>query len=174
MGTTPIYGFPYPDPSDLVANYPALGQQLAEDIETELSSAAGVLQVVRNTDSTARTTTSTSFTDVTGMTVTITPEKATSFILLIAVFQSRTTDTVGDAHYIISDSANNSLVGTFGFIDFGSTTGGTPISLFAYPAATNTSARTYKLRFKVAGAGTTASVVNDTLTGQMYAIEVAG
>jgi hypothetical protein len=33
-GSTPIYGFPYPDPSDLVANYPALGQDLAEDIET--------------------------------------------------------------------------------------------------------------------------------------------
>ena len=37
MGTTPIYGFPYPDPSDLVANYPALGQQLAEDVETEIA-----------------------------------------------------------------------------------------------------------------------------------------
>jgi hypothetical protein len=37
MGTTPIYGFPYPDPSDLVANYPALGQDLAEDVETVIS-----------------------------------------------------------------------------------------------------------------------------------------
>ena len=33
-GATPIYAFPYPEPSDLVANYPALGQDLAEDIET--------------------------------------------------------------------------------------------------------------------------------------------
>lgn len=33
-GSTPIYGFPYPEPSDLVANYPALGQELAEDVET--------------------------------------------------------------------------------------------------------------------------------------------
>jgi hypothetical protein len=41
MGTTPIYGFPYPDPSDLVANYPALGQQLAEDVETEISAIPG-------------------------------------------------------------------------------------------------------------------------------------
>ncbi len=32
-GSTPIYGFPYPESSDLVANYPALGQDLAEDIE---------------------------------------------------------------------------------------------------------------------------------------------
>jgi hypothetical protein len=42
MGTTPIYGFPYPDPSDLVANYPALGQQLAEDIEDVLPTVGGL------------------------------------------------------------------------------------------------------------------------------------
>ena len=39
-GTTPIYGFPYPESSDLVANYPALGQNLAEDVETELAAQA--------------------------------------------------------------------------------------------------------------------------------------
>lgn len=33
-GTTPVYGFPYPEPTDLVADYPALGQDLAEDVET--------------------------------------------------------------------------------------------------------------------------------------------
>jgi hypothetical protein len=42
MGTTPIYGFPYPDPSDLVANYPALGQELAEDIEAVLPTLGGM------------------------------------------------------------------------------------------------------------------------------------
>ena len=36
-GSTPIYGFRYPDPSDLVANYPALGQELAQDMETVLT-----------------------------------------------------------------------------------------------------------------------------------------
>jgi len=35
-GTTPVYGFPYPEPTDLVADYPSLGQQLAEDIEAVL------------------------------------------------------------------------------------------------------------------------------------------
>jgi hypothetical protein len=45
MGTTPIYGFPYPDPSDLVANYPALGQQLAEDIEDVLPTLGGLTPV---------------------------------------------------------------------------------------------------------------------------------
>ena len=42
MGNTPIYGFPYPDPSDLVANYPAMGQELAEDIEAVLPTIGGL------------------------------------------------------------------------------------------------------------------------------------
>jgi hypothetical protein len=41
-GTTPVYGFPYPEPTDLVADYPALGQQLAEDIEDVLPTLGGV------------------------------------------------------------------------------------------------------------------------------------
>lgn len=41
-GSTPIYGFPYPEPSDLVANYPALGQDLAEDIEAVLPTIGGL------------------------------------------------------------------------------------------------------------------------------------
>jgi hypothetical protein len=36
-GSTPIYGFPYPESSDLVANYPALGQDLAEDVEAAIA-----------------------------------------------------------------------------------------------------------------------------------------
>lgn len=35
-GSTPVYGFPYPLSTDLVANYPALGQELAQDIEAVL------------------------------------------------------------------------------------------------------------------------------------------
>jgi hypothetical protein len=49
MGTTPIYGFPYPDPSDLVANYPALGQDLAEDIEAVLPTIGGVVPATPTT-----------------------------------------------------------------------------------------------------------------------------
>lgn len=41
-GTTPVYGFPYPEPTDLVADYPALGQQLAEDIEDVLPTIGGM------------------------------------------------------------------------------------------------------------------------------------
>lgn len=44
-GTTPVYGFPYPQPTDLVADYPALGQQLAEDIEGVLPTLGGLTQI---------------------------------------------------------------------------------------------------------------------------------
>ena len=41
-GSTPIYGFPYPEATDLVADYPALGQELAEDIEAALPTVGGL------------------------------------------------------------------------------------------------------------------------------------
>lgn len=48
-GTTPVYGFPYPEPTDLVADYPALGQQLAEDIEDALPTIGGLSPVAPST-----------------------------------------------------------------------------------------------------------------------------
>jgi hypothetical protein len=63
MGTTPIYGFPYPDPSDLVANYPAMGQDLAEDIEAVLPTLGGISPVppttIANSGGSASTTANT-------------------------------------------------------------------------------------------------------------------
>lgn len=45
-GTTPIYGFPYPESTDLVSAYPALGQTLAEDVETTISGLGSGLTLV--------------------------------------------------------------------------------------------------------------------------------
>jgi hypothetical protein len=82
-GSTPIYGFPYPQPSDLVANYPALGQQLAEDVETEIAASSIVRKVVQTVDTTARSTTSTSFVS-TSISATITPSSTSNKILIQA------------------------------------------------------------------------------------------
>ena len=43
-GTTPIYGLPYPQSSDLVSAYPALGQDLAEDLDGILAAKANYLR----------------------------------------------------------------------------------------------------------------------------------
>jgi hypothetical protein len=82
MGTTPIYGFPYPDPSDLVANYPALGQQLAEDVETEIAASGKFVQLISATHSTEASTTGSTYV-TTGITANITPLYNTSNILII-------------------------------------------------------------------------------------------
>lgn len=68
-GTTPVYGFPYPEPTDLVADYPALGQQLAEDIEAVLPDLGGLAPVaptsIANSGGSASTTgNTTTFTGV--------------------------------------------------------------------------------------------------------------
>ena len=84
-GTTPVYGFPYPEPTDLVADYPALGQQLAEDVETEIQAAGKVVQIVTTGKSDTFTTTSTSFVDITGLSVTITPTSASNEVMIMAM-----------------------------------------------------------------------------------------
>jgi hypothetical protein len=171
-GATPIFGFPYPDPSDLVANYPALGQQLAEDVEDAIY-ARKILQVVRATDSTDRTTTSASYVDVTGMSVTITPQKSDSAIFVIASFNAGP----DGATYIdtqITDSSNNALSGAE------QRRTGNNSNLFrngelllGYSTPATTSAVTYKLRFRTLTSGQNVKIENNSNTGQMYAIEVS-
>jgi hypothetical protein len=79
MAVTPG-GTPYVESSDLVANYPAVSLALAEHIDD----IGVILQVVSTTKTDTFTTTSTSFTDITGLTATITPSSATNKIFVIA------------------------------------------------------------------------------------------
>jgi hypothetical protein len=130
-----------------------------------------ILQVVRATDSTQRTTTSASFVDA-SISVTITPQKSDSAILLIWHFYRSTSSSI--ASFQITDNSNNSISGAqtvffgenaaTGSFDFG------PLIAWATPATT--SAVTYKGRFAINGADTL-QIRNDGATGQFFAIEVA-
>jgi hypothetical protein len=181
-GSTPIFGFPYPDPSDLVANYPALGQQLAEDVEDAIY-ARKILQIVRATDTTNRTTTSTSFVDVTGMSVTITPQKNNSAIIIAAIGWWQTNMAADGANYgniRLTDSSNNALsgaqtilVGANNITGAGTRSFWAPYNIWAYSTPAAITAQTYKMRFSVDDANTTLLLRNDQATGQMYAIEVS-
>jgi len=173
MATTAA-GTPYVESSDLVANYPGVSLALANHIDG--LDGGKVLQVVRATDSTLRSTTSTSFVDITGMTVTITPEISTSAVMLIAVVQARRAATNGFIYLQISDSSNGAISGAEGAA-MGSTATGAANqnalqTLIGYATPGTTSATTYKLRFKGLS-GETVEVVNDAVTGQLFAIEVA-
>jgi hypothetical protein len=141
---------------------------LPSGVGTLLTAEGGkVLQVVRATDTTNRSTTSTSFVDVTGMSVTITPQKSNSMILVIASINSGS--STGRATFALTDSSNNLLSGAER-MDERLETGNMTIIGYSTPATT--SAVTYKMRFLKSTSGTT-TVFNDINAGQMYAIEVS-
>jgi hypothetical protein len=79
------WNIPYVEPSDLVRDYPAADEAQALAIAAGLTTANSVIrQVVQTVKTDTFSTTSTSFTDVTGLTVTITPSSATSKVLVLA------------------------------------------------------------------------------------------
>ena len=143
---------------------------LPSGVGTLLTAEGGkVLQVVRATDTTERVTTSTSFTDA-SISVTITPQKSTSVILLIWAFYPVTSSVYPE--FQITDNSNNALSGAeAASIGDG---GGfqTALTLIAYATPATTSATTYKARFR-APSGQTVVIRNQLQTGQMYAIEVS-
>lgn len=87
MGTTPTYAWPYPEPTDPVANGAQDIEDLALAVETTVSGITGgkILQVVSTTktDTFSASMTAGSTTTVTGLSATITPSSATSKVLVM-------------------------------------------------------------------------------------------
>ena len=154
---------------------------LPSGVGTLLTAEGGkVLQVVRATNATDQTTTSNSYTDVTGMSITITPQKNTSNIIILSAFHvnASNTNTLSRVSlYQLTDSANTALSGAQGY-DIGLLNGTpysmyTPVTLVGYASPATTSAVTYKLRFKVNATPASTTIFNSIVTGQLYAIEVS-
>ena len=132
-----------------------------------------VLQVVRATDSTNRSTTSTSFVDVIGMAVTITPRRTDSAVIVIVNCQTSANNYFMSVE--ITDSSNNPISGGQNAasgpnsnVQFNNT-----LTRIAYVTPATTSPVTYKMRFRSWNSAHTMEVSNATLIGQIYAIEVA-
>lgn len=176
MALTPA-GTPYVESSDLVANYPAVSLALAEHID---DFGGKILQVIRATDVTNRSTTSTTFVDVTGMAVSITPLRSTSNLIILANYffangsgasDIRSRFQITDASNVAISGAQSTEIGLNGVGTGVSQSGAT--TLVAYINAASTAARTYKLRFNTTNAASTANVIGANSTSQMYAIEVS-
>jgi len=170
--------------SDVTMTLPGSSLDLGAELASKLPIAGGkILQVVRATDSTQRTTTSTSYVDVTGMSVTITPQKSDSSILILATVRQGafwTSGESGRARYRITDASDNPLsgaedqiVGTANLT--GSSTRVFTSSMFLLGVSTPSTINpvTYKLRFQASDSGVTAQVNSESQTGQMFAIEVS-
>jgi len=166
MATTAA-GTPYVESSDLVANYPGVSLALANHID---DSTGKVLQIVRATDATTRTTTSTTFVDA-SLSVTITPNLTTSIILLIHVVQARPQNATGGMRTQITDTSNSAIAGAE---NLGADSGAVFIiqTGFGYATPATTSPVTYKVRFR-ANTGGTAEFTNSSNVAQLFAIEVA-
>jgi hypothetical protein len=163
---------------DFTAGEVLAAADLNDTFGAKLDLAGGkVLQIVRATDTTNRTTTSATLVDVTGMSVTITPQKSDSAILLLSNFSVDMTGTPSTyGNFAITDSSNNAISGAqnvaVGLV--GSTIRNlNSVVLVAWATPATTSATTYKLRFRRDEAGTTVQVNNALATGQLFAIEVS-
>jgi hypothetical protein len=131
-----------------------------------------ILQVVRATDSTSRSTTSTSLVDA-SISVTITPQVNTSAILVLWFLQVE--NPSGQFIQLsITDSSNNLLSGAENAVIGSNTAFSIPrwqtVQIGrSTPATINPT--TYKGRFRVSAG--TGAIVNANNTGQLYAIEVS-
>ena len=144
----------------------------ADGISAQPVFPGNVLQVVRATDSANRSTTSTSFVDA-GISVTITPTRSDSAIMLIWSFVGRHASG-GFLVTQITDSDNNAVSGA-GTNSFGTFTASNnpkyTENTIGYSTPATILPITYKGRFRTSTA--TSSILNEENVGQLYAIEVA-
>jgi len=119
-----------------------------------------ILQVVNTIVAAVRTTTSTTFVDITGASATITPSSASSKVLAIANLPAAYVSTTGGTGYAFVNTVRGSTEISQGmtgkYVSGGS--GGTlvgdiysGITMVTYDSPATTSATTYKLQFKQAG-----------------------
>lgn len=150
----------------------SFGGELATQLGSKLNVAGGkILQIVRATDSTTRSTTSTSYVDA-SISVTITPQKSDSAVLLIWTFRA---STGAAGRYLVSqitDNSNNAISGSADReIGGGNSLVIAPVTVVGYATPATTSATTYKGRFRSFEGGSV-SLANDAV-GQLFAIEVS-
>lgn len=162
--------------TDFTAGEVLAAADLNDTFAAKLNLAGGkILQIVRATDATIRSTTSTSYVDA-SLSVTITPQKSDSAIILIWSLAILVTDASSYGQVGITDNSNNAISGAERVV-IGVFTGGSSfndgIVLIGYSTPATTSATTYKARFARNFGTGTITLENASHTGQLYAIEVS-
>jgi len=170
----------------LVTGLDSVGSSdLGSVLGSKLDLAGGkILQIVRATDGTNRSTTSTSFVDA-SISVTIAPQKSDSTIwviwnMLLLAGNTNSGNVTTFALAEITDNSNNRLTGAITQIGMQNVNAGTnhrldlrqTVTGFSTPETT--SAVTYKGRFASNVAATTATLSNGaSADGQLFALEVS-
>jgi hypothetical protein len=128
-----------------------------------------LLQIVRATDSTNRTTTSTSFVSA-NLSVTITPQKSTSAILVIWAVGIQASATACSIRITLPNG--NAMSGAETFNRTGGPFQDSAVQI-GYHQPGTTSSQTYTAQFNAVTGANTATLDNSLNTGQLYAIEVS-
>jgi hypothetical protein len=156
------FNIPFAEPSNLVRDWPALSEDVADAVAAGLAIGLGT-NVVQTVKSDTFSTSSTSYTDVTGMSVTITPSSADSKVLVVATLSlGRNGDTEiyvqllrGSTPIAIGDTAGDRTRATFmsynGGTSASSQSDTLPVYFLDSPGVGT--ATTYKLQMRV-GAST--------------------
>ena len=158
--TTPNYGWPVPTSTDFVKDGATAIEALGDAIDATVYGLQRVGQVVSTLKNDTFSTTSTSFVDVTGLTVSITPTLATSKILVLAQINYGYSGDITQYLQLLRDSTAIDIGAASGGSPLASLTGslfgGTALSIFTSPGTlvfldspATTSATTYKIQQRV-------------------------
>ena len=146
-------------PTNLPASF-TVGQLFTSTQANDLRGAFRVLQVFSVVGNTQQTTTSATYGDITGLSITITPQSTTSKILLIAANHLIASGAVADAGIRFLRGATNIFTSVQGVM--ATNTGGSFVSVYLDSPST-TSATTYKVQVnRNSGTGTVYSSVATT------------
>ena len=162
IGDTAISGF------DALATAPAdTDEFLISDggvlkrLDASLIGGGGkILQVVNNLDTTSRSTTSTSFTDLTSNSLDITPSATTSKVLLLYSAQGYKAGANEGYVTIFRDSSNLSTItdNYFSFIRYGSGTLMDHPTIIFLDSPNTTSQVTYQVKFRSSGSSNAVNI----------------
>jgi hypothetical protein len=163
---------------DFTAGEVLAAADLNDTFAAKLNLAGGkILQIVRATDTSNFNTTSTSLVDVTGMSVTITPQRSTSALIIITTFRQDQGSGGADGRSVlqITDSSNNQISGAQEHVSgvIANMASNFAICIIAYATPATTSPVTYKLRARTTNASSALNILNASATGQLFAIEVS-
>jgi hypothetical protein len=140
-------------------------------LDTLAVPAGGILQIVRATDTTNRTFSTSSFADA-GISVTITPSSVNSSLMLIWSVQAHSPASdyisiqITDSSDVAISGAERGLIGDAAQINYGL------LTQIGFVSPATTSPVTYKGRARTNGGS--GVLLNEQCAGQLIAIEVAG
>ena len=159
--------------TDMIANSNVTAGKLASGVGGK------ILQIQSTTSETATTTTSSSFTDVTGFSLAITPSAATSKVLIIAASNLECDGTASFAHATILRGSTNlghsvgGLTQSHQYYYPGQQDGEQPCTMVFLDSPNTTSATTYKVQIRNNGGNRAGwNGPQQTIKGSFMLIEV--